>query len=453
MFSYSSYLGKTPTSKVISILAILYFGSMYGSCFISPELFETFMAESLNSTNIGSYEATSNLSMLGSWWSGPKECPSTLVKNMLPEGYENQPHTVTSDDGYILTLFRILKSDEAEEQGGEAKPVVLVQHGLQNDGTTFLQNGEKSLVIQLVDAGFDVWLGNNRGSRFSRKHVKLSPESKEFWNFSFDEMGEQDLPAFFRYIIETTGQDKIRYIGHSQGTTQMFAALSDPVTRPKIAPHVEVFYALAPVVYLNDNKLPIPNFAAYLTNIVRIVKNVLRVNYLALGTCLWSQPEVEKINKQCSEHYKGCYKAYSWYDQEPSVLNWPRAGYLSMSSPSGSSTDCLLHYGQLVERQNSDQWYFAKYDYGNQAQNMKKYGQKTAPSYDLSLIQETVRMWVGSADGIVTPPEAMRIQVRAFNADIGIKVLTDWGHSSFHLAVNSEFYYTELVEALKSGKY
>lgn len=39
-------------------------------------------------------------------------------------------------------------------------------------------------------------------------------------------MAEYDLPAAFNYIVSKTGQ-KINYIGHSQGTTQMFAALSE----------------------------------------------------------------------------------------------------------------------------------------------------------------------------------------------------------------------------------
>lgn len=38
-------------------------------------------------------------------------------------------------------------------------------------------------------------------------------------------MADYDLPAVFKYIVNHTSQ-KIHYLGHSQGTVQMFIALS-----------------------------------------------------------------------------------------------------------------------------------------------------------------------------------------------------------------------------------
>lgn len=36
---------------------------------------------------------------------------------------------------------------------------------------------------------------------------------------SFDEMAKFDLPAAINFIVEKTGQEKLYYIGYSQGTT------------------------------------------------------------------------------------------------------------------------------------------------------------------------------------------------------------------------------------------
>jgi hypothetical protein len=46
----------------------------------------------------------------------------------------------------------------------------------------------------LADEGFDIWMNNTRGNRFSRNHCYYDPgvHKKEFWDFSFQEMAEFD---------------------------------------------------------------------------------------------------------------------------------------------------------------------------------------------------------------------------------------------------------------------
>lgn len=76
-------------------------------------------------------------------------------------------------------------------KGNEGKPVVFLQHGLFASAETWLTNGSNSVAFLLAHAGFDVWLGNNRGSIYSRKHATLDPnkDSAKFWDFSFYELG------------------------------------------------------------------------------------------------------------------------------------------------------------------------------------------------------------------------------------------------------------------------
>ncbi len=40
-----------------------------------------------------------------------------------------------------------------------------------------------------------MWCGNNRGNKYSYKHLRLKPESEAFWAFSMDDMGRYDVPA------------------------------------------------------------------------------------------------------------------------------------------------------------------------------------------------------------------------------------------------------------------
>ena len=88
-------------------------------------------------------------------------------------------------------------------------------------------------------------LGNNRGNKYSKKSVNCSPTSTDFWNFSIDEFAFHDIPDSISYVLETTGQPSLSYIGFSQGTAQAFASLA---IHPKLNDQVNVFIALAPAM-------------------------------------------------------------------------------------------------------------------------------------------------------------------------------------------------------------
>lgn len=70
----------------------------------------------------------------------------------------------------------------------------------------------------LADAGYDVWMGNARGTEMSRDHAWIKPDSSKFWEFSWQDIGEKDLPAFIDYVLKYTDVPKLSYVGFSQGT-------------------------------------------------------------------------------------------------------------------------------------------------------------------------------------------------------------------------------------------
>ena len=67
----------------------------------------------------------------------------------------------------------------------------------------------------------------NRGSKHSMMHKTLNTESKEFWNFSWHEIGVYDLPAMIDYMLNVTNETNCYYVGHSQGATVLTVLLSD----------------------------------------------------------------------------------------------------------------------------------------------------------------------------------------------------------------------------------
>ncbi|MCJ1462206.1 cholesterol esterase [Pseudocyphellaria aurata] len=97
----------------------------------------------------------------------------------------------------------------------------------------------------LVERGYDCWLGNNRGNKYSKKSTTYSPTSNDFWNFSIDQFAFHDIPDSINYILATTSQPSLSYVGFSQGTAQAFATLS---IHPTLNDKVDIFIALAPAM-------------------------------------------------------------------------------------------------------------------------------------------------------------------------------------------------------------
>ena len=135
-------------------------------------------------------------------------------------GFISEIHPVTTDDGYKLKLFRI--RGQNTKRGA---PAVFLQHGVLDTAACWIMHyAALAPAFRLVNEGYDVWLGNQRGSKYSIGHTTLSTESKEYWQFSFTEMGEYDAKAMVEHALMESGHTKLTFVGHSQGTSQMFYA-------------------------------------------------------------------------------------------------------------------------------------------------------------------------------------------------------------------------------------
>ncbi|KAJ2366210.1 cholesterol esterase [Coemansia sp. RSA 2607] len=175
--------------------------------------------------------------------------------------YPFEDHLVETRDGFILGTHRITGPRQLSTNGTHPnqnvengsststsslnKPVVLFWHGFMLSSECFVCHPDwvNILPFRLAEAGYDVWLGNSRGNKYSYKHIKYAPDDRRFWNFSIDEIANIDVPTTIDYILKETGASSLTYIGFSQGTAQMFMALS---RNKQLNEKVSHFIALAP---------------------------------------------------------------------------------------------------------------------------------------------------------------------------------------------------------------
>ncbi|XP_059621164.1 lipase 3-like [Phlebotomus argentipes] len=309
-------------------------------------------------------------------------------------GYPVETHVAQTADGYLLTMHRIPYGRAPGAGPAPNKPVVFLQHGLLCSSADWVVIGpSRALAYLLADEGYDVWMGNARGSTHSRAHITLNPDGLldryEFWNFSWHEIGVYDLPAMIDYTLEATGQIKLSYVGHSQGTTSLFIMLS---LRPEYNNVIKSAHALAPVVFLKNLKSPLIRALAPLVDTVDTLTKLLGTSELLPSTELM-QLGGELACRDGSPFQEVCANMWflmSGYDSEQ--LNRTQLPAIMHNTPAGSAVRQLIHYVQLHKSGR-----FRQFDHGLLG-NIGKYGSISPPDYPLSQITAPIALHFGDND-------------------------------------------------------
>ena len=302
-------------------------------------------------------------------------------------GFLCETHRIVTADGYILTAFRIVNKRFSPIT---RKRTVVLHHGLMLWSNDFINNSPggnfdepvgpgipvgNNLGFELAKRGYDVWLPNTRGTAYSRNHTYLPIDSFEYWNFSLDEFIAYDVPAVVKYILRQTGKKSIAWVGHSQGNTIVLGLLSrqqeySQLIKPFIllAPSYTVAVpGTIPIALLCDN-IPVP-----------------QVMYHVGGKFLPDTILRPIAQRACAIYYPGselCLQfifsnAGGYFSYELNTTRMPV--YLGYESY-GSSTKNLAQRCQQMASGRFDM-----FDYLPEG-NLKKYGTKSPPEYDVSRI-------------------------------------------------------------------
>jgi pimeloyl-ACP methyl ester carboxylesterase len=210
-------------------------------------------------------------------------------------------------------------------------------------------------------------------------------------------MGLYDVPANIDTVLRVSGYPTLNYVGHSQGTTQMFVAAT---LYKDLAQKVDHFFALAPVVYVAHTRSPILTAMAEL-KLASVISSLGMKDFL---------PEpVQLIPWLCD------FSVVAWVCESAvyalagaEIERDNMAVYLS-HFPAGTSIQDMMHWAQAAR--NKD---FRRHDYGSPEANIEHYGTHFPPAYDLRNYPSSglpVSMFTGGKD-VVSTMEDVRQLVR-----------------------------------------
>ncbi|KAI9558712.1 hypothetical protein GHT06_015501 [Daphnia sinensis] len=373
----------------------------------------------------------------------PPETFMTVPEIIQSRGYPLEIHHVVTEDGYILELHRIPKSmnEPANTTENIKKKVVFLQHGI--FATDFVwasgpTNG--SLAYILADHGYDVWMGNSRGNTYSRKHKTINPDSEKFWDFTWEELGQYDLPASIDYILKTTGQEKVSYVGYSLGCAIFFVGAN---LKPDLNDKIDVMIGLAPtstVQVLNN----VFKLIAPLSNPLRYVLRWTRTGLFLPSDGISSR--LLRFICNSSQIGSATCQTFNFYVFGYSeTTNTSLVHVLCGHYPAGGSPKTML---QFFDNYNSG-GNFTRFDYG-ETENMERYGTVEAPKYHMELVTAPVYLIWSTTDPVSTPQDIEWLATRLGNLKGSVKVDAPvFSHGDFFMSTQvSKLVYQPLLKML-----
>lgn len=343
--------------------------------------------------------------------------------------YPLEEHKVVTQDGYILNMHRI-----PSRQDGGYRPVVFLMHGIVESSISWLLLGpQKALAFVLADRGFDVWMGNVRGNEYAHTHTTLNSSMSEYWQFSWEEIAVYDLPAMIDYILQATKQQSLYYVGHSQGTTVGYVMCS---MRPEYNNKIKMMFSLAPVAWMGHIKSPIVRFFSP-------AHDTLGFIFSDINTFTTQMDSFKKISSFiCTVTPASCDNIVYALSGHETKVDKTFLSVILGHWPTASSTLQFVHYGQLVESER-----FSRFDYGEE-RNMIKYGQSSAPDYDLSKIVVPVVLYYSPKDFLSNPQDVLTLKDHLPNVN-GLVLLKDFTHIDYIYATDAvDLVYNNVIKRI-----
>ncbi|KAL4620008.1 hypothetical protein ACB092_06G123000 [Castanea dentata] len=222
------------------------------------------------------------------------------------------------------------------------------------------------------------WTGGSTPSKLLLVDSELSVsrpsrEEEAYWDWTWEQLASDDLPAMYDYIHIQTGQ-KLYYVGHSLGTLIALAAFS----QEKLVNMTKSAALLAPIAYLGQLSSVFGRTIvtiAEVRQIKKIYSNSLVVGKLLEGVCVL--PLIDCNNVISTLGGPNCCIMPSTVD------------VLFDHTFQSTSTKNFVHLSQMIRAGN-----IAEYDYGDESENKARFGQPTPPMYYMTRIPKDIPLFL-----------------------------------------------------------
>lgn len=379
---------------------------------------------------------------MGGWYNRAAELGSKIVGKCKVQKYEDadacrnvsemirargfgvEEYDVITEDGYILNVQRVINPLVDPVYRAKKRPV-LIQPGISTTSVDYVisslyarpvpwppvnqseaeadadevfesaadedRKHPRSLAMYLANRGYDVYLGNNRGTVYGQRHVNKTVLNAEFWDFSIDEFGLYDVPAIVAFVRRFTGHDKIAYVGWSQGAASMLGLQS---YHPEYADIIEPFVVMSPAAFLGYihtkfykrffplfARLPYANNGIFFSFLSKYI-----FNRLGGPTALQRKLFALAVT-------------YPLFGRDTKGMDAERIPTYLRFTPSGTSMKNFVHWCQLYVSKR-----FRRRNMGA-AGNRLKYGTDEPPDYPVSRIRSNSIVFFSAETDFLGDPE------------------------------------------------
>jgi len=188
---------------------------------------------------------------------------------------------------------------------------------------------------------------------------------------------------------------------------------------------IKKFFALAPVSTVGYIKGPLTVIAKWtkelnwflsLVGVNDFLPNNWVMDFLAQYFC-----GIATTNPLCAD------VLFLIAGPDSTQLNDSRIPVYVSHTPAGTSTDNIVHFGQMVESK-----LFQTFNWGSDAANEAHYGQKIPPLYDLNQVQVPTYLFSGSNDWLADPIDVQQLLgTLPTSTIVGHVELSEFNHLDF----------------------